>query len=192
MKATDLINDLREDTLYIIQRIETQLKPLSQEILTFKTSPESWSILECIAHMNIADRHYIDQIQEKLNSHKSTPKDSYRGGALGNYFIKMMKPKENNVIPNKMKTISKFFPVTNLLSKDKTSIINTFLDDQQVILTLLEQAKNVNLERIRIKSALGGWLKFKLGDAFRFVIAHNQRHVLQAMNVLKDHQSLLR
>lgn len=189
MNAKELINNLREDTLYIIEQVETQIKPLSQEPLTFKSLPKQWNILECISHMNIADRHYYDEISKKLKSNNSNAKEKFTGGALGNYFTKMMKPKENNVIPNKMKTISKFYPVISLLSGNQNTTIDTFLNDQRLLLDLLNQANSVDLEKIKIKSALGGWLMFKLGDAFRFVIAHNQRHILQAMNVLEEYQS---
>jgi hypothetical protein len=185
MNTKELIDNLREDTLHIVEQVETQIKPLSQEMLTFKSEPKKWNILECISHMNIADRHYYDEIGKKLAIDVSFAKETFSGGALGNYFTKMMKPKENKVIPNKMKTIGKFYPVISMIGEGNNDTIDTFLNDQKLLLDLLDQAKSVDLEKVKIKSALGGWLMFKLGDAFRFIIAHNQRHVLQAMNVLE-------
>ena len=48
---------------------------------------------------------------------------------------------------------------------------------------LLDQAKHVNLTKVKVKSALGSIVTFQLGDAFLFLTAHAQRHVQQAMMV---------
>jgi len=189
MNTNELIDNLIEETNALIKQVESEILPLSEEVLTFKPSEKAWSILECVEHINIANKHYHDQIEAKLQDQQTTPKENYSGGALGNYFTKMMKPKEDNTIPGKMKTMSKFYPVLNLQSNNQNSVIDAFLKDQQRLLGLLEKARSANLAKIKIKSALGGWLMFKLGDAFRFMTAHSQRHVLQAMNVLEEYQS---
>ena len=43
--------------------------------------------------------------------------------------------------------------------------------------------QNINLGGNRIPSLIP-IIRFKLGDAFRFLIAHEQRHILQAKNVI--------
>lgn len=189
MNANELINTLTEDTHYLIKKVEQEILPLSKEAIIFKPSEDSWSILECIEHINIANKHYHDQIEAKLRDQTTTPKETYSGGPLGNYFTKMMKPKKDNIIPNKMKTIGKFYPVISLQSENHNTVINAFLKDEQRLLGLLDKARSANLAKIKIKSALGGWLMFKLGDAFRFMIAHSERHILQAMNVLEEYKS---
>ena len=146
--------------------------------------------MECIQHINIANKHYHDQIEAKLRDQKTTPKETYSGGALGNYFTKMMKPKEDKIIPNKMKTIGKFYPIISLQTESHNAVIDAFLKDEKRLLGLLDNARSANLAKIKIKSALGGWLMFKLGDAFRFMIAHSERHVLQALNVLEAYKSM--
>jgi hypothetical protein len=188
MNANELIDNLIDDTHYLIKQVEENILPLPKEVINFKTSEETWSILECIEHINIANKHYHDQIGAKLRDQNTTPKETYSGGALGNYFTKMMKPKEDKTIPGKMKTISKFYPVISLQSGTPYQVIESFLKDQQRLLGLLDKAKSANLAKIKIKSALGAWLMFKLGDAFRFMIAHSERHVLQAMNTLEEYQ----
>ena len=188
MNANELIDQLIVDTNKIIKQVESEILPLSEEAITYKPADNIWSILECIAHINIANKHYHDQIELKLQNNKTTPKELYTGGALGNYFTKMMKPKQDHTIPGKMKTIGKFDPVISLQADHHHAVLDAFLKDQQRLLVLLERARSVNLAKIKVKSALGGWLMFKLGDAFRFMIAHSERHVLQAMNVLVKYQ----
>jgi len=192
MNANELIDNLREDTNAVIKQVESEILPLSQEAITYKTADNTWSILECIDHINIANKHYHDQIEIKLRDQQTTPKENYSGGVLGNYFTKMMKPREDKSIPGKMNTISKFYPVISLQSNNHNAVLDAFLKDQHKLLGLLDSARSANLAKIKIKSALGGWLMFKLGDAFRFMIAHSERHVLQAMNVLAAYQRTLK
>jgi len=187
MNANELIDNLISNTNQLIQQVENDLLPLPHDALTYKPTTDTWSILECIAHINIANKHYHDQIELKLRDQQTTPKENFSGGALGNYFTKMMKPKEDNTIPGKMKTMRKFYPVISLQSNNQNTVIDAFLKDQHKLLGFLEKARSVNLAKIKIKSALGGWLMFKLGDALRFMIAHTERHILQATNVLKQY-----
>jgi hypothetical protein len=42
------------------------------------------------------------------------------------------------------------------------------------------------LEGEKVTSTLGPILRFKVGDAFRFPIAHQQRHMLQIERVLEE------
>ena len=49
----------------------------------------------------------------------------------------------------------------------------------------LERARTRGLEGEKVTSTLGPILRFKVGDAFRFPIAHHQRHMLQIERVLE-------
>lgn len=177
----ELINQLTQDTLELKRVVEEEFLPLSDEDLNFKPDPDTWSVLECIEHLNIAEHHYYAEMDKKIHSSTTTPGHSFKGGLMGNYFTNMMRPNEDGEITNKVTTMKKYVPGKQL-SKE---VIHQFINDQGVMLKLLEDANAVNLGKVRIKSALGSWLMFKLGDAFQFVTAHNQRHLIQAHNVLK-------
>jgi hypothetical protein len=68
-------------------------------------------------------------------------------------------------------------PVGSQLNK---SVLTTFLKQQQELLRLLEQAKTVDLTRTKTSISISSWIKLRLGDTFRVVIYHNQRHMEQA------------
>ena len=57
-------------------------------------------------------------------------------------------------------------------------------DQQEKLLILLEEAKQVNLNSIRIPISIAKFIKLKLGDVFMFLIAHNIRHVKQAERII--------
>jgi hypothetical protein len=62
--------------------------------------------------------------------------------------------------------------------------LNEFLQQQEELLLLLEKAKQVHLGKIHIPISIASFIKLKLGDLFRFFIAHHQRHFVQINNIL--------
>ncbi len=54
------------------------------------------------------------------------------------------------------------------------------------MLAQIKQAGNFDLERLRITSTLGPIIRFKLGDTYRFMVAHDQRHILQMKKVMAE------
>ena len=95
----------------------------------------------------------------------------------------MIKPTNIYEIKNKMKTQKKMsFP--NSLNID--TVMKEFLAGQDKLLQLLELAKGRNLEKIHIPVSITKLIKFRLGDTFRFLIAHEQRHMIQARNTLRE------
>ena len=51
-------------------------------------------------------------------------------------------------------------------------------------LDLLERARSTDLNRMKVTSSLGPIIQFKAGDAFRFPVAHQVRHMRQVEAVL--------
>lgn len=180
MKKAELINSLIVDTQGVIETVKNEFLILDDQKLSMKESSDKWSVLECIEHLNIADAHYLDQFDKKLNAAEQSESDQFKPGLFGNYFVKMIKPKEDGVIPSPMKTMKKFVPT----NRTSTNTIDKFLSDQDEILKVLDKCRHLNLNKIKITSAIGPIVTFKLGDALRFLIGHNQRHVIQAQSVL--------
>lgn len=59
-------------------------------------------------------------------------------------------------------------------------MIDTYIQDQEKSLALLQIARSKNLARVKVPTDLGTWAKVKLGDAFRIIVYHNQKHLQQA------------
>ena len=75
------------------------------------------------------------------------------------------------------------------------SILRLFLSQQEKILHILNKARKISLNKIKLPTSLGKLVKLKLGDTLRVVICHNQRHLVQAEKSLKlqlnyEHQFL--
>jgi hypothetical protein len=93
-----------------------------------------------------------------------------------------MMPKNVFEIKNKMKAMKGYSP-TNGLNVD--AVFKEFFQHQNRLLHLLDVARRRNLNSIRIPITITKLIRFKLGDTFRFLIAHEQRHMIQARNAIK-------
>ena len=92
-----------------------------------------------------------------------------------------MKPGEDGTITNKMQSPKDHRPSKYL---DVFPVLTTFLEQQHYLLELLEQAKAKNISSIRTPISISRLIRLKLGDTFRFLVAHEQRHFVQIDNTL--------
>lgn len=169
MQSEDLIQMLLEQTQKITEQAE-QLKSLDLQTLTWKSNPNSWSILECIEHLNLYGDFYLPQIEEKITTSNTKNEVEFMNGFLGNYFAKSMLPKEKL---NKMKTFKDKNPLNAKLDK---TVIDNFIAQQEKLITLLNQSRNVSLNKVKITTSISTVFKLKLGDTLQFYINHIIRH----------------
>ena len=179
MKSTLLLSELIEMTKEIASRSK-KFYQLSKEELNFKINEDKWSILECLEHLNRYGDFYLPEIENSIQNSKKPIEDEFKSGFLGNYFAKSMLPKEK---PNKMKTFKSMNPIGSDLDK---STLDKFINQQETLIKLLEQAKTVNLTKNKTKISISKWIKLRLGDTFRVVIYHNLRHLIQAEKAMKE------
>ncbi|MEO9893947.1 DinB family protein [Aurantibacter sp.] len=179
LHAETLLQDLIERTRKHINEAE-KFKSLPTETLNWRVANDSWSILECFEHLNLYGDFYIPELKKRMESSKTQPKENFKSGVLGNYFAKSMLPKEKL---NKMKTFKDKNPIGSTL--DKTTM-NRFIAQQEKILNLLDKSRAVDLNKIKTAISISKLIKLRIGDTFRVVVYHNERHILQANNVLNS------
>jgi hypothetical protein len=81
-----------------------------------------------------------------------------------------------------MKAMKNYKPAKGL---NVEAVFNEFFQHQNKLLQLLDVARRRNMNSIRIPITISKLIRFKLGDTFRFLIAHEQRHMIQARNAIK-------
>ncbi|KMQ63038.1 hypothetical protein ACM46_13930 [Chryseobacterium angstadtii] len=177
--TSQLLDELKARTLIHIQHAERLLQEPEDKINS-RISENSWSVLECMEHLNRYGKFYIPEISRRISSSKTSPASAFQSGILGNYFAQSMLPKEKL---NKMKTLSNMNPIHSELNK---TVVEEFIRQQNQILELLEKSKNINLNKVKTSISITRLIKLKLGDTFRFVINHNTRHMKQAERILEN------
>ncbi len=176
-KSEELLSDLIQQTKGILTFADS-LKSLPYTSPNRRLHKDSWSVLECLEHLNRYGDYYLKEISTRLNQSKVKGAEIFKSGFLGNYFAQSMLPKKKL---NKMKTFKAMNPIHTALD---SSVLNTFIEQQHKMLALLEKAKSKNLNKIKTGISISKLIKIKLGDTFRFVIYHNLRHIEQIKNIL--------
>ncbi|MDR6844192.1 DinB family protein [Flavobacterium granuli] len=179
-KSENLILELIETTRQNLNFAET-LKAKSNNQLNWKENPESWSILECLEHLNLYGDFYLPEIEKTIDNAKSKNESDFKSGILGNYFAESMLPKAKL---NKMKTFKDKNPLNSHLD---TNTIDRFINQQIKMLNLLDKSRTISLNKEKTSISLTKLIKLKIGDTFRFVINHNIRHIKQIENVALKH-----
>lgn len=179
MSTTELLEDLKNRTKQVVADFES-LKSLSDSELDFRTAKSSWSVLECLEHLNRYGDFYLPEIRSRIDNSKYATTGVFRSGWLGDYFAKSMLPGENGKL-NKMKTFREMNPLGSSLDRH---VLDRFEKQQKVLLTLLTDAQSVDLSRTKTSISISKWIKLRLGDTLRVVIYHNQRHMAQAIRLL--------
>ncbi len=172
MQTENLIQSLLEQTKQIINQVE-KLKTFDLYTLTWKENKTSWSILECLEHLNLYGDFYLPEMESRIKNSTTNAEIEFKSGILGNYFAKSMLPKDKL---NRMKTFKDKNPLNDTLDK---TVIDKCINQQIKLLDLLNQSRNVSLNKVKIQTSISNLIKLKLGDTFQFLINHNIRHLNQ-------------
>ena len=173
----ELIQDLAEQTRINLNKAE-HLLTHSLSDLNNRPGEGKWSALESIEHLNLYGEYYIAEIKERLKHAKVETESVFKSGVLGNYFAELIKPKAKI---NTMKTQEPMNPMGSALD---ASAVEKFIRQQKQILELLNASREVSLKKTKTSVSISKLIKLRLGDTLRFVVYHNNRHVLQAQNAL--------
>ncbi|RQO75228.1 hypothetical protein DBR43_07660 [Pedobacter sp. KBW06] len=166
-----LLEISRESTISV-----KEISTLPTAQLKHKSNPETWSILECIAHLTLYGDFYLPVIEQAIlcNTSPKIP-GVFRSGIIGNYFVNLIRVKPGTV--KKMSAQKEMNPLNCDLT---VSIIDRFLKQQEQLESLLVRAKAIDLVKAKTPISITSFIKLRLGDTLRFLVYHIERHVLQA------------
>ena len=182
--AKSLIDTLSKEVQHTILKAE-ELSKYNEQLLNKQPAVGKWSVAQVIEHLNSYNRYYLPEINKALQNGKNAQlhfSDQYKSGWFGDYFTKMMTPKENGKITNKMNAPKDHQPNQEL---DAKKVLNEFINRQTDLLNHLQQAGQTNMGKLHVSISISKFIKLKLGDTFRFLIAHQQRHFVQINNTLQ-------
>ncbi len=172
MQTENLIQSLIEQTRQISNQVE-KLKNYDLQTLSWKENLTSWSILECLEHLNLYGDFYLPEIESKIQNSTTKSEIEFRKGLLGGFFAKSMLPKEKL---NKMKTFKDKNPLNANLNK---TVVEKFSTQLLTLLNLLNKSRTVSLNKVKIETSISSFIKLKLGDTFQFFVNHIIRHFKQ-------------
>lgn len=177
-------------SLTLLEELQSATRQLIADAMLLKTEdpgnmlespgPGKWSVVQVLEHLNSYGRYYLVAIERSLTQNRQAV-DFFTPGWLGDYFTRLMQPREDGTLKRKLQAPKDHRPPATL---DVIPVLTEFIEQQQHLLTLLENAKEKNIGAIRTPVSISKFIRLKLGDTFRFLIAHEQRHFVQIRSAL--------
>ncbi|MBG8554427.1 DinB family protein [Hymenobacter guriensis] len=181
MKTQPFLQQLHNQVHELLAVLSTELEPRNGQALQFKPSATSWSVLECLEHLNRYSRFYNPALRKALAAGRKAGTDAEVGFSwLGRKSYETVRPENRKL----QKTLKHMNPSQSALSWD---VLVEFRQHQETLLELLRQAETTDLNRKAVPVEFFRVLKLRIGEALLFVVAHQQRHMQQAQRVLQQY-----
>lgn len=176
-----LITELLDRTELIKASTQSFLR-LSEEQLNFKSDPGRWSIAEIFEHLNICHGIYLRSILSRITKAPDVKAgEKYRSSWLGDWVYEKIMPRADGSI-FKIRARKALHAGSGVLDGQDT--LHRFLQQCDMIDDILRHVSTKNLQRIKIPFSFSKLLHLRLGDSLRYLVAHCERHLLQAHRVM--------
>lgn len=175
MKSAVFLTDLSLRLSTIETTLQQELLPLPDALLNHKSAPTSWSVLECLEHLNRYGRYYLPALECALGHSGPAlgPDEEVTASWLGRKSYEMVRPENHKAHT----TLARMNPARSQLNR---AVLQEFQEQLSGLQALVPLAYHVNLNRKLVPVEFFRLLKLQAGEALLFVVAHMQRHVQQA------------
>ena len=154
---------------------------LSPEQLNWKPGADQWSIAQCLDHLIVVNSPYFPLIEKiAKGEYRTTLKE--RMPLLPYLFGSMILRSVQPETQRRSKAFRKFHPSGSAID---AGIVVRFKAHQQELVHCMQKTEDLKLEDIIITSPVSSFITYSLFDAYRIVVAHEQRHLAQARRVMQ-------
>lgn len=174
MTQTELLYQLESDLRSVLEDVRNNLVPLPEQHLTHRPDALDWNALECIAHLNVFLDYYLPRVE--LSIHKAKAR-RWKGGGDVVYRGRGARIIRKVTSDKKYKT-GKKYNLANLPLG--TEVVKRFLINNEMLLRSLQAAKDININKPRIRKLNAWTASYSLANVMELLIRHSQRHVAQA------------
>jgi hypothetical protein len=141
-----------------------------------------WSVAQCLEHLCIVGDLLIPKLEEAIQ--RGRENGLFAPGPFsyswpGRMFVDSLQPGARM----KMRTVKLYQP-TGLITK--SVCVGRFTAVEDRLASSVRSAEGLDLVRIKVSSPANRLLRFSLGIWFAATIAHQRRHIDQALRVTKD------
>ncbi len=180
--ARDELSRYREQLTGILKQVEDLLAPLDDRKVSWSPGPDRWSVGECIEHLSVIGSLLFPGMEEAVRRGRSdglVGSGPFEYSWPGRMFVESLQPSPRI----KIRTMRMYTPRRGLT---RDEIVSRFARFQGELLRIVEAARGLDLARIKVASPANRLLRFSLGIWLAASVAHEQRHVEQAIRVTKE------
>jgi DinB superfamily len=160
-------------------RAEALCARMATARLQERPGPEKWSVGECIAHLRLTSEVNFPLWQEALRIarqegvHGAEP---FRVDLAGRLLAWGLEPPAKF----RIRTSPPFQPID---TGPAEQVLPAFLASQDRILAIIDGAKDLPLDRIKMTSPFNAYVRYSVWSSFVITTAHERRHLWQADRV---------
>ena len=175
----DDLQRILEDLDVNLQRAEAIVQDLDDDSFNWWPAPASWSIGQCLDHLNVGNRTYLEPMRGAIETARRqgrSRRGPIRQGFVERWFTESMEPPPRR----KLRAPRKIVPSTVRLGKDE--VLAEFRRLQGEAVALLSEASGLDLG-IRFPNPFIPLVAFTVGTGFLVITSHERRHLWQAEQV---------
>ena len=155
------------------------VRDLDDERFNWRSDERSWSIAQCLDHLNVASRAYVVPMREALEEARrkgAERRRPIRPGFFGRWFVATLEPPPKRRLPAPKKIV----PAAR---KGLAEVMADWQRAQAGVRDLVREAAGLDLNRTRFVNPFISLIRFSVGTGFQVITAHERRHLLQGENV---------
>jgi len=160
-------------------RLRALVERVPDEQWPKRPSPRSWSVSECVAHLNLTSPGMLPKLEAALDEARRLPpakSTRYRRDPVGWMLWRTMGPP----VRFRVSTTAAFVPVGDATPRE---LVADFLELQRAQLRCVTAADGLALAKVRIQSPFAERVRYNLFAALSILPRHQLRHLWQADNV---------
>ncbi|HEV8304618.1 MAG TPA: DinB family protein [Gemmatimonadales bacterium] len=154
---------------------------LTESQFNWRPGPARWSMAECLVHLNVAVTRTLPAFDRAIEQGRATGRVAegpFRYGWFANWMVRSMEPPPKR----RMKTFP-IFEVPPAAVHALAQVLPEFVAVRDRLAERVRRSDGLDLKRVKVVSPVTRLLRMPLGAYFRFVVAHDRRHLWQAKQV---------
>jgi len=155
---------------------------LDDDQLNWRPAPDSWSIAECLQHLNVSVSATLPAFDRAIAEGRS--KQQFAPGPFRYSWIARMMVASMEPPPKfRMKAPQLIRVVAGAATYRRADVLPEFGALRDRLADRVRLAAGLDLAHVRTISPVNRMLRMPLGAYFAFILAHDRRHLWQARNV---------
>lgn len=174
----------QDEVRTLIRRVRVLADDLERDVFNARPGPDRWSVGECVDHLSATARLYNPVLADAIHDAREEGLLGRTGPGLtlfGRLIIWTQEPPPKK--RSRMGTWPELEPRRDL---DPAETLDAFEALHEELIVRMNEAADLDLKKVKVRSVLDSRLKLSLGDWFGFIAAHGRRHLWQADQALKD------
>lgn len=169
------LDELEAQFVAIGAAAQAMIDEAGTELCAQRPSPSSWSVAECLQHLNISAEAYFpiwQQVIANAGPRKAELNAPYRTDFFGRLLSWILEPPARI----RSKTPSTFEPET---TATVDSALTGFLERQHRIISALHRCRGRAIDQVRMASPVDRRIHYSIWSSFVIIAAHERRHLWQ-------------